>query len=140
MKPQLLTLVLAAAAGAQLGPSPAFARTEELGCSILVHDFAHDRTEARSPVPLRADSRPRTYKLDTLKVIAQLELHGDGNPYWAYRRAVTLTITDHKDRVRAQLNSRVDTQTGPFEYQTKTTQFHVKLRCEPATAKSVASR
>lgn len=118
-------------------PSQA-AKVEEYGCAITVHDLSKDAKEEQSQISMKSDSKLRTYRLDTLKVIAKLDFHDlDKTPdrhinaYWAGHRAVTLSLVDLKDNVQAQFNNTVNDRVGPFEYQTKTTQYFVKLHCDP---------
>jgi hypothetical protein len=121
-------------------------KVEEYGCSITVHDLQQDIREEKAGVFMKADSKMRTYTLDSLKVIAKVDVRSLDksddkavNTYWANHRAVTVAIVDLKDRVQAQMNNTVDSKTGTFEYQTKTTQYFIKLHCDPV-AKIMVSR
>jgi hypothetical protein len=119
-------------------PAALAAKAEEYGCSLTVQDLAQDVREEQTQIEMKSDSKLRTYKLDTLKVIAKLDFHDlDQSPdkhvnaYWANHRAVTLSVVDLKDRVQAQFNNTVEAKSGPFEYQTKTTTYFIKLHCDP---------
>lgn len=146
---QVLRLAPLAALGtlcALSSPAALAGKVEEYGCSITVHDLAQDLKEEQSRIEMKSDSKLRTYRLDTLKVIAKLDFHDldktpdrNVNAYWANHRAVTLSVVDLKDNVQAQFNNTVDSKSGPFEYQTKTTTYFIKLHCDPV-AKIVVRR
>ena len=108
---------------------------EDYTCSLWLKELRQSKLIKKSNLRMKADSQPRTFNLHPWKVSTLITPVPPAatkvSSYWTNKRSVSVTILDRKNQIQAQLNNTVPNLAGPFEYQTQTTQFGVRLSCDP---------